>query len=74
MKVDIDKFKKFAMDMRKKNLKELFKFFPENPVWMSGAIASNAIAIAIAEKLGVGFFVPSDKNLSDGLILEMMNS
>ena len=74
VKVDIDKFKKFAMDMRKKNLKELFKFFPENPVWMSGAIASNAIAIAIAEKLGVGFFVPSDKNLSDGLILEMMNS
>jgi exopolyphosphatase/guanosine-5'-triphosphate,3'-diphosphate pyrophosphatase len=43
---------------------------PQNPRWMDGALASNALAICFAERLGVKRLIPSDRNISDGLVLE----
>ena len=43
---------------------------PQNPKWMDGAVACTAIALAIADKLGVNLIVPSNKNLNDGLLLK----
>jgi len=49
---------------------QLYEFMPQNPKWMDGAVACTAIALAIADKLGVNLIVPSNKNLNDGLLLK----
>ena len=41
---------------------------PYDKKWMSGAIASNCIVIACLEHAKSNFFVPSDLNITHGLI------
>ncbi len=65
-------FKKRFGDISTMKKEELYKFMPENPHWMDGAVSCTAIALAIAEKLGTEIVVPSDKNLTDGLLLEYL--
>jgi exopolyphosphatase/guanosine-5'-triphosphate,3'-diphosphate pyrophosphatase len=42
--------------------------FSLDPAWASGAVASNVIAQSVAEVLGVTTIVPSNCNVSDGLL------
>ena len=74
VRVDLKKFAKFDREkIRHQTQKQLGEYYPENPLWMTGAIASNALALTLGRQLGVDFFVPSDKNLADGLVLEVTN-
>ena len=74
LKVDMKEFVEFADNLRKLPTVELERFVPENPMWMNGAVASNLIAIEMAKALGVDYFVPSDKNLADGIIIEFLSA
>jgi|HubBroStandDraft_1064217.scaffolds.fasta_scaffold25906_3 exopolyphosphatase/pppGpp-phosphohydrolase len=40
--------------------------------WMSGAIASNLIVEAALEVAGVDYFIPSDQNIADGILAELL--
>lgn len=71
-KIFLERFKKHTAKMRKMTLEELHSFMPANPNWMNGAVASNTILETTAEFLGIETIVPSNKNLSDGVLLSMI--
>lgn len=71
--ISLERFKKYATEMRKMTLKELHSFMPTNPNWMNGAIASNTILETMAEFSGAKVIVPSNKNLNDGILLSMIH-
>jgi|GEM_PF-3482776 len=58
--------------MRAMDLDQLQGYMPTNPAWMNGAIASNTILETFAEYFGSELIIPSNKNLNDGVLLEMM--
>lgn len=64
-------FEEFAKKIRKLRSNKLYALAPDpnNPKWMDGAIICNAIAISAAKKLGVEQIIPSNRNLTDGLLL-----
>ncbi len=64
-------FETFSERIRKLNLDQLHALKPSNPKWMEGAIASNAIALVLAKQLGVQQIIPSNKNVTDGFLLEL---
>ncbi|KKR88280.1 MAG: Exopolyphosphatase [Candidatus Wolfebacteria bacterium GW2011_GWB1_41_12] len=64
------KFLEKYNEIKKMPKSRLYEFMPQNPKWMDGAVACTAIALAIADKLGVNLIVPSNKNLNDGLLLK----
>lgn len=70
--ITIHNFRKRFGDISIMKKEELYQFMPGNPHWMDGAVSCTAIAIAIAEKLGVSTIIPSDKNVTDGLLLEYL--
>lgn len=67
--ISLDLFKRKFQEIKSMKKEDLYKFMPENPKWMDGVVSCSAIAIVIAEKLGVNIIVPSNKNLNDGLLL-----
>lgn len=71
-KLSLKKFKGHASKMRLMTQENLFSFMPANPKWMNGAIASNTILETIAEFFDAETIVPSNKNLSDGVLLTMI--
>lgn len=70
-KVTLSNYVKRNQQIRKLSKEELHKFMPENPLWMDGAIACNAVAERIANYVEAHVIIPSNKNLNDGLVLEM---
>lgn len=74
-KISLPDFRNFSERIRRLKSNQLYMLAPnpENPSWMDGAIVCNAIAICIAEKLGVNEIVPSNINLAHGLLLEIAN-
>jgi len=68
--ISLENFKNKYKEIKAKTKEELYKYMPENPRWMDGAVSCSAIAIVIAEKLQVKTIVPSNKNLIDGLLLD----
>lgn len=70
--ITVQNFRKRFRDISTMKKEELYQLMPENPHWMDGAVSCTAIAIAIAEKLGVSTVIPSDKNVTDGLLLEYL--
>ena len=70
-KILLSHFREFAERIRRMINDQLRALRAKNPEWMDGAITTNAVAICVAEKLGVTEIVPSDKNMTDGLLVEM---
>lgn len=52
----------------KVTLKELESLMPDNPTWMHGARAYNAISQAICKEYDIETIIPSDSNLMNGII------
>ena len=71
-KISLQKFASYAKKMRKMTLAELRSFLPANPNWMNGAIASNTILETMAEYCGAETIIPSNKNLNDGVLLDLI--
>lgn len=71
--VAIDDFVMFAEALRKMKKAELYAKAPDltNPTWMDGAIASNALAIGFAQAAGITRIIPSNRNIADGLLLQL---
>ncbi|MFA6554345.1 MAG: hypothetical protein WCS89_02440 [Candidatus Paceibacterota bacterium] len=67
-------FARFSMEFSRLSPDYVAKEFGLDPSWVSGSVASNVIALAIAEALGVKAIVPSNLNVSDGLLSEAMQS
>ena len=72
-KISLVNFITRSSEIRQMSKEDLHTFMPENPQWMEGAIACNAIAQALAEHLGVNEIIPSNKNLNDGLLLMVVD-
>lgn len=71
-KIGFKKFVDYANKMKGMNREELHAFMPENPRWMDGAVSSNAILECIANYFKCEVIIPSNKNLNDGILLEMI--
>ncbi len=67
-----ENFDKYASKMREMSLEKIQSFMPENPGWMSGAIASNTLLEVLSDVFEVEIIIPSNKNVNDGILLEMM--
>jgi exopolyphosphatase/guanosine-5'-triphosphate,3'-diphosphate pyrophosphatase len=65
---DFENFHNRILRMRKEELRSLK---PDNPKWMDGAIASNAILIYIAHKFSFKEFIPSNRNVTDGFLIKI---
>jgi exopolyphosphatase/guanosine-5'-triphosphate,3'-diphosphate pyrophosphatase len=65
---DFEDFARRISMMRKETLRS---FRPQNPKWMEGAVVSNTIAIHIARKFGISEIIPSNRNITDGLLLDL---
>ena len=70
-KVLLSDFEVFAQKTKHMKREELRSFKPDNPMWMDGAIVSNAIAIHVAHKLGFSEIIPSNRNVIDGFLLDL---
>jgi exopolyphosphatase/guanosine-5'-triphosphate,3'-diphosphate pyrophosphatase len=70
-KILLDDFEDFALRIRKTRKEILRSFRPQNPKWMEGAIVSNTIATYIAKKFDVSEIIPSNRNITDGLLLAL---
>jgi exopolyphosphatase/guanosine-5'-triphosphate,3'-diphosphate pyrophosphatase len=70
-KILLSHFREFADRIRRMKNDQLRALRAKNPEWMDGAIVTNAVAICVAEKLGVTEIVPSDRNMINGLLVEM---
>lgn len=68
-KVSVKDFEKHNEKIRSMKKEDLYAFMPENPLWMSGAVACNALALCIAKHFKSAYIIPSNKNLNDGLAL-----
>jgi len=51
----------------------LKQFMPKNPDWMVGSRACSALAEAICEFYGIDLIVPSNLNLIDGIVANMIS-
>ncbi|MCM0605087.1 MAG: hypothetical protein KA715_03280 [Xanthomonadaceae bacterium] len=61
-------FLKIHKNLMSLTMNELEKLSPNDPKWMSGAIASNCIVIALLSRSRYKKFIPSNFNISDGII------
>lgn len=70
-KIVIKKLSEHIQKMAMMTKEELHGFMPDNPRWMDGAMSSNAILETISEYFNINVIIPSNKNLNDGILLEM---
>jgi hypothetical protein len=56
-----------------KSVEDMALLYPDNPKWVSGSRACEIIAESIFEKYGVEYIIPSDANLADGIIADMLH-
>ena len=70
--ISIDNFKRFSRQFSTHSREEIAKVYNLDPAWLIGSVASNAIAICLAEALGCKYIIPSNMNIADGLFYEML--
>lgn len=61
-------FEQMASRLARMERRALVRLSPYDPAWMGGAIASNCVVTAMLRAAGMKGFVPSDLNVSEGLI------
>src|SRR6266511_2006214 len=66
--VPSSEFEAFSREFSALHPQAVAASFGLDPAWASGAVASNVIASTLAELLGAEAIIPSNLNLSDGLI------
>jgi exopolyphosphatase/guanosine-5'-triphosphate,3'-diphosphate pyrophosphatase len=69
---DVTTFAAFCERLSSLTLDELRAFMPANPRWMDGALASNELTVAVCRHFDVQTIVPSNRNLVDGLLLQIL--
>lgn len=74
VKVMLRDFDAFAQRIRCMKKEELRSLKPDNPMWMDGAIVSNSIALCIANKFAFTEIIPSNRNVTDGFLLDLQHS
>lgn len=67
--VSVDSFARFSDGFRRRDPADIARRFNLDPAWLSGAVASNVIASSLAEILGASAIIPSNLNVTDGLVL-----
>lgn len=71
-KLTVDEFRAFAHNFCSHSLEAVATRFGLDPAWAAGSVASNAIALAIAECVGASTIVPSNLNIVDGIALSVL--
>ncbi|HUB38936.1 MAG TPA: hypothetical protein VMA72_08795 [Streptosporangiaceae bacterium] len=66
--MSVDAFSDFAAGFAARRPEDVAEQTDLAANWLAGSVASNAIALAAAAALGVGFIVPSNLNVADGLL------
>lgn len=67
--ISLDSFSRFSQEFSQLEPAYVSTNFGLDPAWASGAIASNVIALCAAEAVGAEAIIPSNYNISDGLLL-----
>ena len=67
-------FQELHVSLSHLSAEELESRSPFGNQWMSGAIASNCVVIALLERSGKSGFFPSDKNIADGMRLGVLGA
>lgn len=70
--IPIDAFREFSYRFAEQHPQIICADFQLDPRWASGAVAANAIALCIAERFEAKAIVPSNLNISDGLLLRQL--
>lgn len=68
--VPVETFAYFSDQFRKFDPSYIAKEYGLNPEWASGSVASNVIAQCIAEAVQAEAIIPSNLNVSDGIIIK----
>lgn len=74
-KISVSRFVAHSDMLRRKIRAELHKLSPDpnNPEWMDGAVVCNALAVCVAITLEISEIIPSNRNLIDGLLLQLQD-
>ena len=64
-------FSLFSQEFSRSDPNRIAKDFGLDPAWASGAVASNVIALCLAEMVEAEAIIPSNFNISDGLLLQV---
>lgn len=67
--ISSEDFSSFSEQFSGRDPRDVAKVFGLDPAWAAGAVASNVIALCAAELLGAESIIPSNCNISDGLLL-----
>ncbi len=69
--IDLPSFTKFCYQFANLHPQEVFDKFNLDPKWAMGAIAANTIALVAARFFNVKNIIPSNFNISDGVLLSI---
>jgi len=72
--ISVQDFSRFSEQFSRLPPDHVAKEFGLDPAWASGSVASNVIALCIAESIGANAIIPSNCNISDGLLYEALHS
>lgn len=68
--ISVDAFKEFSQKFSASDPHEICSKYNLDPAWAAGAVASNVIAISVAEAVGALAIIPSNLNISDGILIK----
>lgn len=66
--IPVNMFEKFALQFMQAKASDVATRFKLDPAWAAGAVASNIIALCVAEAVQAEAIVPSNLNITDGII------
>lgn len=69
--IDVDSFEQFCYQFAAMHPQDVFERFKLDPKWAIGSIAANTIALISSKKLGAKYIIPSNFNISDGILLSV---
>lgn len=67
--IPVSVFSQFSEQFSQSDPSEIVKNFRLDSAWAAGAVASNIIALCTAELVGAEVIIPSNLNISDGIVL-----
>lgn len=72
-KISVEEYSRFVQTLRDTPLETLRSFYPEDPTYLDNVAIGQTVYLEIGKLLGAKELIPSQNDLTDGLVLEMVN-
>ena len=72
--IPVADFARFSEEFSQLSPEKVASDFGLDPAWAAGSVASNVIALSIAEATGATTIIPSNLNIADGLAHEALQT